>query len=282
MIVFFTKATQHLAPALPFAAASYIAKQFSDGQWYIKVKSDVAHNDVWVIAATPAPADNLVELFLLLNALQRAQARIHLLFTYFGYARQDRPEKGEAAAAQMLCTFFKTFDLKKVVILHPHSPHLHDFLSFQALYTYDLICSIARRYDGIVAPDQGAHDLIKNVASHCDLKALYLSKMRPEQERVEILEYDGIVPPERVLIIDDIIATGNTIIEAAKKIKELGAQHVSVWATHGIFSGNAVQALESSAIDRVYVTNSLEQNNLSAKIEVVSIAPLIELIIKQD
>lgn len=282
MIVFFTKATQHLAHALPFAAASYIAKQFSDGQWYVKLESDVAHKDVWVIAATPAPADNLIELFLLLDALQRAHAKIHLLFTYFGYARQDYPEKGEAAAAQMICTFFNTFDLKKIFILHPHSAHLHEFLSFEALYPYELMCSVARSYGAIAAPDQGAHELVSKVAQICSVKAVYLSKIRPRHEMVEILEYDGIVPPEKILIIDDIIATGRTVIEVAKKMKELGAKHISVWATHGIFSGNAVQALESSAIDRVYVTNSLEQNHRSTKIEVVSIAPLIELIIKQD
>ncbi len=282
MIVFYTQSTNHLVHKLPFKQGKYLSKQFSDGEWYIKLEEDIAGKDVWVIAATNPPAEHLLQLFLLLNALQRADAKINLFFTYFGYARQDVPLPNEASSAQVICTIFKTFSLHKIIIVHPHSLLLHNFLTFEAVYPDDLICTIAENYDAIAAPDQGAYELVKKLASKCDLEAIFLTKIRPEQELVKILEYDGMVKAKRILIVDDMIATGNTIIEVAKTLKKLGATQVSVWATHGLFSGNAKHVIEKNGIAKIYVTDSLPQKNHSAKIEVVSIAPLIEQIIKQN
>ena len=280
MIVFYTKSTLHLKQTLPFEPGKYIAKQFSDGEWYVKLEQDVAGKEVWVIAATNPPADNLIELLLLLDALQRAGAKISLFFTYFGYARQDRPLPGEASSAQVMASIFKLFTLRNIVILHPHSLLLDNYLNFEGVFPYDLICTIAEQYDAIAAPDQGAYEFVKALAQKCDLESIYLTKIRPEQESVKILEYDGIVRAKRILIVDDIIATGNTIIEVAKKLKQLGATQVSVWATHGIFSGNAYALIEKNGIQKIYVTDSLAQKKESSKIEVVSIAPLIKQIIK--
>ncbi len=282
MIVFYTKATQHLSQSLKiFETGTYISKQFSDGEWYIKLESQVASKEVWVIAATNPPADHLVELFLLLDALQAADAKINIFFTYFGYARQDQPEKGEAASAELMCTLLKTFTIHKIYILHPHSIKLHKYLNFEAVFPNDLICAHAQLYDAIAAPDQGAYELVKKLGAHCDSETIFLTKTRPEQEAVKILEYDGMVRAKRILIVDDMIATGNTIIEVAKTLKKLGATHVSVWATHGIFSGNARHAIEKNGVEKIYVTDSLPQKNHSARIEVVSIASLIERIIKK-
>ncbi len=281
MMVFYTQSTQHLQKALPFEQGKYIAKQFSDGEWYIKLESDVVNKEIWVIAATNAPADNLVQLFLLLDALQREGAKINLLFTYFGYARQDDPQKGEAASGALICKIVNLFKLNKVIIFHPHSNRLHEYLNFESVFPDALICAIAKNYDAIAAPDEGAHALVKRLSQVCKIEAVYLTKMRPEQETVKVLEYDGAVPAKRILIIDDMIATGKTVIEVAKKLKELGAQEVSVWATHGLFSANAYELIGNSDIARVYVTDSLIPKKQDEKIEVVSISPLIEKVIKQ-
>lgn len=279
MIVFYTTTTQHLAHTLPFEQGKYISKQFTDGEWYIKLEHDVAGKTVWVVAATNAPAEHLIELLLLLDALQRAHAQVKVLFTYFGYARQDQPLNGEASSAQVIARMFGLFDLKKIIILHPHSISLHDYVQFQAVFPDELICTHAQGYDAFAAPDEGANELVHRLAAQCDKEAIFLKKVRPEQESVEILDYNGMVRAKNILIIDDMIATGNTIIEVAKKLKELGATRVSVWATHGIFSGNAYEAIGKSCIEKVYVTDSLPQKKYSEKIEVVSIALLIEKII---
>lgn len=281
MIVFYTQSTLHLKQTLPFEPGAYKAKQFSDGEWYIKLEQDVAGEEVWVIAATNPPADNLIELVLLLDALQRAGAKISLFFTYFAYARQDHPEEGEAASAELVAKILKLFALHTIVILHPHSANLHKYLNFEAVFPNDLMCAIAQKYDAIAAPDQGAYEVVKRLAQICKMQAIYLNKIRPEQETVKILEYDGLVVAKRILIVDDMITTGQTIIHVAKKLKELGATQVSVWATHGIFSGNAYALIEKNGIQKIYVTDSLVQKKDSSKIEVFSIAPLIEAVIKK-
>ena len=279
MIVFYTKTTAHLASLIHLPKGQYLAGQFSDGEWYLTLESDVANQDVWVITATNSPADNLLELFLLLNVLQKNSARIHLLFTYFGYARQDNPLPSQGSGAQMVSTLLNTFKLKKIIIVHAHSVRLHTYLNFENIIPTDLICEHTPSYDAIAAPDQGAYELIDALSKKCKIEPIFLKKIRPAQEEVKILEYNGMVKAKKVLIIDDIIATGNTIIEVAKVLETLGATHVSVWATHGIFSNHAIRNIENSSIKKVYVTNTLPQKHTSSKIEIVSIAPLLEKII---
>ena len=282
MMIFYTSSTKHFASELSFEEGKYLSKQFSDGECYIKLESDVAQKSVWVVAATNPPADHLLELFLLLNALDRAGATIYLLFTYFGYARQDRPIAGEASSAEVISTILKMFALKKIIIVHAHSQFLHEYLDFTNIIPTDLMKATAQLYDAVAAPDQGAYELVKSIAHACHNEPVFLTKIRPEQEKVQILEYDGIVRARTILIIDDIIATGNTIIEVAKILRQLGAQEVSVWATHGIFSGDALAAIEKSNIKKIYVTNTLLQKRCSNKIEVISIAPLIKKIIENN
>jgi ribose-phosphate pyrophosphokinase len=281
MIVFFTRATAHFAPLMQVNRGTYTSKQFTDGEWYVFLESDVRNKHIWVITATNPPADHIVELLLLLNVLERnGPASINLLFTYFGYARHDRPLPHEASSAQVISRIFKDFKLAKIIIIHAHSPLLENYLSFENIIPIDLMCRTAQSYKTIAAPDEGAYKLIEYLADYCDLEPIYLSKIRPEQEVVKILEYDGMVRQKRILIIDDIIATGNTIIEVAKMLKKLGADEISVWATHGIFSNGARARIANSDIHKVYVTNTLLQEKSSSKIEVVNIAPFLEQLIK--
>lgn len=282
MIVFYTSQTKHLASSLPFECGKYVSKQLSDGEQYVKLGQDVTNKKVWVIAATNPPAEHLVELWLLLNALERAQAQVFLLFTYFGYARQDDPLEGEASSAEMMSKIFGLFSLKKIIVIHAHSQLLHKYLRFEDIVPIDLICQTAQLYDAIAAPDQGAYELVKLVAQRCNIEPIFLTKIRPEQEMVKILEYDGIVRARRILIIDDIIATGNTIIEVAKILTKLGATDVNVWATHGIFSANAIAALQESVITKIFVTNTLPQKHTDTIVEVINIAQFLEQIIRSE
>ena len=279
MILFYTKSTMHLAHLLPYQPGNYISKQFSDGEWYVKINEEVAHKKVWVITATNPPADHLVELFLLLDTLQKSNAIIHLLFTYFGYARQDNPRIQEGSSAQIMGKFFSIFAIQKIIIIHAHSARLHEYLSFQNVIPFDLICQTALWYDSLAAPDRGAYQVVEALGKRCAIATVFLSKIRPEQEIVKILEYNGTIKAKKVLIIDDIIATGNTIIEVSKMLTALGAQYISVWATHGAFSTNAIHNIEQSTIRKIYVTNTLPQERNSTKIEVVNIAPFIETLL---
>ena len=282
MIVFYTRSTHHLAPFIDIKQGGYTSKQFSDGEWYVQLEEEVADKTVWVITATNPPAEHVLELLLLLDVLQKNNAHIHILFTYFGYARQDRPLENEASSAHIMAKLLNLFSLEKIIIIHAHSLLLHNYLTFENIIPSDVICQTAQLYDAIAAPDQGAYDLVQALGKACQMETIFLTKMRPEQEIVKILEYDGIVKAKNILIVDDIIATGNTVIEVAKTLQKLGATQVSVWATHGIFSASAQEAIEKSAIKKVYVTNTLPQKSGYSKIEVINIAPLIKQLITSE
>ncbi|HVX00080.1 MAG TPA: ribose-phosphate pyrophosphokinase-like domain-containing protein, partial [Candidatus Babeliaceae bacterium] len=120
MKLFYTSSTEYLRNRISLSSGSYIRKQFSDGELYIKLTENVTNQEVWVIASTYSPSYNLRELFLLLDALERNGATINLFMPYFGYARQDRAQQGEAASAQVIANILKQFRLNSISIIDAH------------------------------------------------------------------------------------------------------------------------------------------------------------------
>jgi ribose-phosphate pyrophosphokinase len=279
MNIFFTNSTKHFANKINLPQSPYIVKKFSDGEIYIKVDQDV-QKKVWVIASTQPPADNLLELFFLLDALERSGAqKINILISYFAYARQAVALTGEAGSAQFIATTLTKFPLAKIYIVHAHAAHiLEGFLPFTNMIPIDFFCSVAKNYDVIAAPDKGAFDFAQTVAQQCKKEIVFFYKKRPEHEKVIIESINGNVNGKRVLLVDDIISTGRTIIQASKAIIDLGAQEVSAAATHGIFAADAHEKIDESQLKKVYVTNTLEQMSRD-KIEVHDVSKFIESII---
>ncbi len=277
MIIFFNNATRDLVQKITLHKAHFIIKQFSDGEIYVKIEDDVAHKEVYVVASTGAPAKNLVELFFLLDALMRAGAqKINLFFTYFGYARQAVALPGEASSAQLICTILKKFPLHKIYSMHIHSADLmKTFLTFTNVIDINFFCNLAKNYDTIAAPDKGAAEFAQNVANACAKEIVFLHKMRPEHEKVRIESVDGIVSGKKILLVDDIISTGRTLIEAGTMLKKLGALEVSAAATHGVFSEGSYERLEESCLKKIYVTNTLK-NFSKGKVDVIDISSFIE------
>ncbi|OQA35637.1 MAG: Ribose-phosphate pyrophosphokinase [Candidatus Dependentiae bacterium ADurb.Bin331] len=274
MKLFLTRSCAHLHEQLAIQPSKYELTTFSDGELFLEINESVQEKIVWVVASTPAPAENIIELCLLLDALQRAGARIQLFMTYFGYARQDRALPGQPVSAQVLFHFFDQFRIEQFTILHIHSAATRTMHRFTPLVWYDFFAVLAHKYDILVAPDEGAAQLVQELARRTGKQALIMHKVRPRHEQVE-LQLNGDVAGKRVLIIDDMITTGHTIIKATELLKKAGAHTVSGAATHGVFSDNAVQLIEESALSVVYVTNSLQHKKLSSKIHVVSLVPLI-------
>ncbi|MGE0207064.1 MAG: ribose-phosphate diphosphokinase [Candidatus Babeliales bacterium] len=250
-------------------------KTFSDGEIYVRLLENVAKQDVWVLAQTAPPAENLIELYFLLDALQRENANVNLFLTYFGYARQDRTAYGEALSSEVLFRFLQTFNIKSTKILHIHNPKLRVFYDFQDVILLDFFIPYAQEADILVAPDHGAQALVASIAECAKKEYVVMSKTRSSHEHIEKITINGTVKNKRVLLIDDMIATGGTIVHAAKILKEHGAVEIAVAATHGVFSDDAYNRIAKSAIDRVFVTNSLPQQE-HEKVTVVNCAPMIE------
>lgn len=274
MLIFSTKSARRIAEHIAMQHGATTIKFFSDGELFVRVDEDVRGKRVWVIASTQAPAENLLELFFLLDALEQAGARIFLFITYFAYARQVIAAPGEAHSAQIIGSFFNQFTLEKTFILHAHSRRLHDFLEYTDARDIDFFCNAAAEYDALVAPDKGAFVWASEIAQRCNKEIVVLTKTRPDHEQVKILAVDGNVKGKRLLIIDDIISTGRTLVEAAHALKNMGATHIAAAATHGVFAGNATEFLEKSILEKILVTNSLAQQ-ARGKIQVHDISNFI-------
>jgi len=162
--------------------------------------------------------------------------------------------------------------------MHAHdSPILQTFLPFKNVIDMGFFCNIAKHYDIIAAPDKGAAEFAQKVSTVSGKEIIFLEKCRPTHETVLIKAIDGNALGKKVLLVDDIISTGHTIIEASKTLIELGALEVSAAATHGIFSQETIQRLNQSSLKKIYVTNTLKQSPIN-KINIVDISKFIELI----
>jgi len=280
MKLFYTKSAEHLAKKIKLKKGKYIISSFPDGELYVKINENVKNKRVLVLAATNPPAENLLELLFLLDALQGAGARIYLFFTYFGYARQDRAKAGEALASQRICSWLKGFKWQNIAVLHPHSERLKQFLKYKEILPYHFFTSVINREDVVVAPDKGASSLAKEISKRCRCARAEIEKVRLKG-KVKMLSFHGEVNGKRAVIVDDMISTGNTVIKAAELLKRKGAKEVVVAATHGIFADKALQKLEKSPITSIYVTNSLPQKTRSRKVEIMDLAPFLEKHIKE-
>lgn len=281
-MIFLTTQTAHLASHFKLPPDVALIKKFSDGELYVKIDQKVKQKQVWIVASTFPPAESLLELFFLIDALDRAGAYVNVLITYFGYARQDRAEPGEALAASVICNFLKTFKLNKIVIIHVHSSRIASYLTFENKIPLDLFCLPAEETDRIAAPDQGAYDFAQALGRICGKESVIITKMRPEQEQVKITQVIDNIEHKNILIVDDIISTGNTLLSTAQALKKRGAHKIYAAATHGIFSEGALQRIqESDLIERVYVSNTLAQENRPHKIHVLNIVPVLEKVIEE-
>lgn len=280
MNIILTSATKHLREHLEQPELAYRLIHFDDGELYIKTSTHLENQPVCVIAATPAPGDSWLELFFILDALQRQKAQINLIMTYFGYARQDRAAEGEALSAEVLSKCITLFPLQSIRIIHAHSTTLHTFLTFEQCFPTQLICPITKQYDCVVAPDHGARSFVQHVAHQCNIQAVFLEKERLIKDEAQVITFDGTtdIHGKRVLIIDDMISTGRTIISASEMLKRHGASHIDVYATHGLFVGDCYERILESSIENVYVTNSLNQIPRQ-RLHCIDLTPLLSTII---
>lgn len=274
MIIFTNNTTNHFKWTMKAPFGALTIKHFSDGEIFIKIEEPIKGKDVWVLVSTQAPAENMLELFFLLDALNRAEAQVNLCITYFAYARQDRAEHGEAVSAEVISRILALFPLKRIYIVQPHSARLHNFLSFQSLDMIDFFCRHAEGYDAIAAPDMGISHIARSVAESCKKELILVKKIRPQHEQVEIESIDGQIKGKKILLVDDMIATGRTIVQAAYAFKEQGALAVAAAAVHGVFALGSRQLLEQSPLEKIWITNTIFQDG-SYKIAIDDISDLL-------
>ena len=262
-------------------------KQFSDGEVYLQVKENVRGADVFVLQPSCQPSDrHLMELLLLIDALKRASARrITAVIPYYGYARQDRKDKPRVPiSAKLIADLLTTAGANRALTMDLHAPQIQGFFNipvdhlfatpvlveyFEALQLEDVT---------VIAPDAGGVERSRFFAKKLNAPLAIIDKRREEVNVAEVMHVIGDVEGRTVLIVDDIIDTGGTLVKNAEALLERGAKRVFASASHAVLSGNSVERLCSSPIEQVVVTNSIPLKPEAAncgRIKVLSIAGLM-------
>jgi len=259
--------------------------RFPDGEIWVKIAENVRGADVFVVQPTFAPADNLMELLILCDALLRASARrITAVIPYFGYARQERKSEPRVPiSAKLVANLISSAGVNRVLTMDLHSEVITGFfdLPVDHLFAAPVIIGHFRkkrlRDFVVVAADTGGVVRARAFAKRLgDLPLVVIDKRRPEPTQAEVMNVIGDVRGRKAVVVEDIIDTATTITKVAEALKAHGAKDIYVSCTHPILSGEAVRKLEASPIKEVVVTNTvpLPPEKRRKKITVLSVAGL--------
>ena len=274
-----------IADCLNLPLGNVITKNFSDGEIWVKYEENIRGTDVFIVQSTNAPADNLMELLMMLDAARRASAkRITAVIPYFGYARQDRKDQPRVAiTAKLTANLIVKAGADRVLTLDLHAPQIQGFFDkpFDHLYGAGVFVEkiLQMKLDDlvVVSPDIGGVHLARAYASRLKSKLAFLNKKRTEHNACVVTEFIGDVENKNVLIVDDLIDTGGTLINGVQVLKEKGAKNIYVACTHAVLSGKAVERIENSEIAKVFMTDSinLTPDRRTPKMEILSVASLL-------
>ncbi len=269
---------------LPLGAS--VVSSFSDGEIAISINEVVRGSDVFIIQSTCTPVnDNLIELLILIDALKRASAgRITAVMPYFGYARQDRKAKArDPISAKLVANLITTAGADRVLTMDLHAPQLQGFFDIPVdhLLGAPLLAQYFMKKFGnsvddvvVVSPDIGSVGRCRKFAEKLDVPLAIIDKRRPKANVCEIMNIIGDVKGKRVILVDDMIDTGGTIVNAANALSDIGATEVYACCTHGVLSGPAIDRIRTSAIKQLITLNSipLPKEKKISKIITLSVA----------
>jgi len=268
---------------LPVGAAT--VGKFSDGETAIGIGEVVRGSDVFIIQSTCSPVnDNLIELLIMIDALKRASAgRITAVMPYFGYARQDRKAKArDPISAKLVANLITVAGADRVLTMDLHAAQLQGFFDIPVdhLLGFPILAEHFKENFGsmddvvIVSPDVGSVTRTRKVAEWLDVPIAIIDKRRPKANVCEVMNVIGDVNNKRVILVDDVIDTGGTIVNAANALTEIGAKEVYACCTHAVLSGPAIERISKSSIKELVALNTipLSEEKSIDKIKVLSVA----------
>jgi ribose-phosphate pyrophosphokinase len=264
-------------------------RRFADEEVFVEIHENVRGEDVFVIQSTSFPAnDNLMELLICIDALRRASARrITAVVPYFGYARQDRkPGPRTPISAKLVANLITEAGADRVLSVDLHAGQIQGFFDIPTDNLYGapvMAADIQARYGGqdlmVVSPDVGGVVRARALAKRLDNAPLAIvDKRRERPGESEVMNIIGDVRGRSCILIDDIIDSGGTLVNAAQALIDAGAAGVSAYITHGVLSGGAVARVDSSTLKELVITDSIlptDAANESTSIRILTIAPLI-------
>lgn len=263
-------------------------QKFSDGEFQPVYMESIRGDYVFLVQSTNAPADNLMELLLMIDAAKRASAGyITAVIPYFGFARQDRKDKPRVAiASKLVANLLTSAGANRVITMDLHAPQIQGFfdipvdhLDSSAIFI-PYIENLKLENLTFASPDVGSTNRVREVASYFNAEMVICDKHRKRANEIASMVVIGDVAGKDIVLIDDIIDTAGTLTKAANLLKDKGARSVRAFCTHPVLSGKAYENLENSVLEELVVCDTMPFKGECSKIKVISVAELFAVAIR--
>lgn len=281
---------QKIAKKLKIELTPITKTVFADGEMMLVSEQTVRNKDCYIVASTSTPVnDNIMQLLLFIDSLKRASAKsITILLSYYGYARQDRKAAArQPIGAKLVAELLQTAGATKIIAVDLHNPAIQGFFDIpidDIRGQYTLAKAIKKYADNftVVSPDHGGTVRARKLAELIsdDLKICIVDKRRIGTNQTEVMGLIGDIEDQNAVIIDDIIDTGGTILKAADTLKKHGAKKIVIAATHGIFTKGFDSFENNPIIDKVFITDSIDNSAWTSKYKKIQIVSLDEILSK--
>jgi ribose-phosphate pyrophosphokinase len=264
-------------------------KTFSDGEIWAKYSENVRGCDVFIIQSTNPPAENLLELLIMIDAAKRSSARkVAAVIPYFGYARQDRKDQPRVSiTAKLVANLLTQAGADRIITMDLHAPQIQGFFDIPVDHLYSsavLVKYFTRKRLvklAVASPDVGGIKMARAYAKRLGADLVVIDKRRPRQNEAEVMNIIGEVSDRDIIIIDDLVDTAGTLVNAVTALKNEGAREVYAVATHPVLSGSAIDRINASQLKTLVVTDTLPLRTASPRIEVESVSRVFAEAIKR-
>ena len=264
--------------------------RFSDGEIGVKINENIRGTDVFIIQSTNVPAENLLELLILIDAASRASAqRITAVIPYFGYARQDRKDQPRVPiTAKLVANLIVTSGADRVLTMDLHAAQIQGFFDIPTdhLFSNPVFYEYLSKHefkDPVAVSDIGSTKMVRAFAKKIHAPLAVLDKRRPVANQAEVLNIIGEVEGKNAIIRDDMVDTAGTLTQAAYALSKKGARSIIALCTHPVLSGKAIKLIEESPLQKVVIADTIptEGKNLTNKFEVITVSHLFGEAIKR-
>jgi ribose-phosphate pyrophosphokinase len=259
--------------------------RFEDGEVSVRFNENIRGSDVFIVQATGAPAENLMELLVMLDAAKRASARrVSAVMPYFGYARQDRKDQPRAPiTAKLVANLITVAGADRALTMDLHSAQIQGFfdIPFDHLYAAPVLIDYFAKKQipnlMVVAPDIGSVKMARAYAKRLGAELGLVDKRRPRADAVEVMNIIGEVEGRNVVMFDDVVTTARTLCQAAEAIRHAGGHEIYAGVTHGVLSRESLDRIAKSPIRELVVTDTLDHGDTphSDKLVELSVAGLL-------
>ena len=259
-------------------------RKFADGEIYVEINENIRGNSIFIIQSVSSPAnDNLMELLLCIDALKRSSAKnITAVIPYFGYARQDRKVVPRTSiSAKLVSNLITKAGADRVVTVDLHAGQIQGFFDIPVdnlfatpIFARHIKKKVKSKRIICVAPDVGGTERARALGKILNVGLAIVDKRRPKPGQSQVMNVIGDVKDQTCIIVDDIIDSGGTIINAAKALKSRGAKEVYVYITHGVLSGDAVKKIKNSVIKNLVVTDTIDNGEKTKNVKNIEVLPI--------